>query len=115
MRPVIEIAVKKIQRGLGTLLIDIDGTLTDTPNTHYGWATPDESVIAIVNELYDRGNCIKIFSSRGSSSGIDQRPMTINQLKDWGVNYHELIMNKPSHDLHVDDATITAEELLCII
>ena len=32
--------------------------------------------------------------------------MTINQLKKWKVNYHEVIFGKPSYDIFVDDKSL---------
>ena len=34
------------------------------------------------------------------------RKKTQNQLKNWGLNYHKLIMGKPSYDLFVDDKSL---------
>ena len=50
-------------------------------------------------------------SARGSVSGIDWYEDTKKQLDGWGINYHELIMNKKPHaDLFVDDKAICAME-----
>ena len=32
--------------------------------------------------------------------------MTKDQLKKWKVNYHKLILGKPSYDLFIDDKSI---------
>ena len=63
-----------------------------------------------MNNLYDQGNIIKIFTGRGSSTGIDWRDFTIKQLDSWNVSYHELILGKPVCDIIVDDKAISLRE-----
>jgi len=90
--------------------IDIDGTLCDTEDSDYKNSTPRNDVITKVNQLYDRGNTIKIFTGRGATSGIDWREFTENQLKTWGVKYHELIMGKPKADIFIDDKAVSTKD-----
>jgi hypothetical protein len=111
----IERALKKIEKGNGTLLIDIDGVICSTESNKYDSSEPDENMIALINSLYDKGNIIKIFTARGSSSGIDWESYTKMQLINWGLKYHELIVGKPSCDLIVDDIAIRPDELLDIL
>lgn len=87
------------------LCFDLDGTLcTLTQNSQYETATPFKDVIRRVNKLYSEGHHIKIFTARGCVSKKDWTQQTIKQLNEWGVQYHELIMNsKPHFDLLVDD------------
>ena len=88
---------------------DIDGTICDTPGNDYPSAEPFRDVICKINELYEAGHTIKMFTARGSVSGKDWTEFTIKQLKNWGVSYHELIMNKkPHYDILVDDKAINA-------
>ena len=48
-----------------------------------------------------------MMTARGSTTGIDWTDLTEHQLNKWGVNYHELIMNKKPHaDIFVDDKAI---------
>ena len=87
-----------------TFCIDIDGTLCSITKDHkYYLAEPNINMIACVNDLYDAGHYIKIFTARGMTSGIQFTEITKRQLKEWGVKHHELIMNKPSADVYVDD------------
>ena len=87
--------------------IDIDGTICDERGgRQYSYHQPRYDVISRVNKLYDEGHTIKIFTARGSSSHIDWRFLTEQQLKDWGVRYHELIFGKPSADVYVDDKAV---------
>jgi len=91
---------------------DLDNTLCRTAGTDYESSTPYRDVIKKVNQLYDEGHTIKIFTGRGSTSGIDWRELTENQLKSWGVKYHELIMGKPEADIFVDDRGMNIREFV---
>ena len=92
--------------------VDLDGTLCTNTFGDYQAALPLESAIAKVNSLYDQGNTIKIFTARGSGSGKDWRKVTENQLLNWQVKYHELILGKPEADFYVDDRGINAADWL---
>lgn len=89
-------------RGM-TYCFDIDGTLCTNTEGQYALAEPFRERIAHVNELYRQGHVIKLFTARGSTTGIDWRSLTEDQLALWGVSYHELIMGKPFADIFVDD------------
>ena len=86
---------------------DIDGTLADTPGSNYKKSVPDEAMIALVNELYYKGHYIRILTARGTTSGINWRPLTEQQLKEWGVKYHHL-----EFGLIISDKVTTPEEFL---
>ena len=68
-------------------------------------------MIRIVNRLYDYGNEIVLFTARGYVTKIDWRKETENQMKRWGVRYHELHMGKPNADYYVDDKMLSLEFL----
>tara|TARA_X000000950_G_C13828190_1_gene624928 strand:+ start:864 stop:1094 length:231 start_codon:yes stop_codon:yes gene_type:complete len=61
--------------------------------------------------LYKEGHEIILFSARymGRTNGNVEKAykigykFTFSQLKKWGVNFHTLILGKPSYDLLVDD------------
>jgi len=90
---------------------DIDGTLCDTDGNNYRDAAPYPEAIKEVRRLYDAGHIIKMFTARGTTSKIDWTDLTRDQLEEWRVPYHELIMNvKPSFDIIVDDRAVNAEE-----
>jgi len=76
----------------------------------YSNSIPDYESIKRVNTLYEKGNIIKIFTGRGSATGIDWRDFTMKQLKEWGVCYHELIFGKPVCDIIIDDKAISLKE-----
>lgn len=85
---------------------DIDGTICTTTGLDYSSSIPIPSRIRKINELYETGSVIKLYTARGSKSGIDWRKITENQLFAWGVKYHELHMGKPFADIYVDDKAI---------
>ena len=92
-------------------VFDIDGTLCNiVQDAQYQEAKPIKSRIKIVNQLYEEGNFIKLYTARGSQTGIDWTEITKNQLSNWGLKYHELIINcKPHGDLFVDDKAVNAD------
>ncbi len=90
-----------------TYVFDIDGTICTNTNGEYEDAIPFQEIVDKINQLYESGNTIKMMTARGSTTGIDWTDLTERQLNEWGVNYHELIMNKKPHaDVFVDDKAI---------
>lgn len=92
-----------------TYCFDIDGTICTNTEGAYDEAQPFSDVIAEVNRLHAEGHRIYLYTARGTTTGIDWRPVTEQQLSDWGLNYHELFLGKPTADVYVDDKTITAD------
>lgn len=88
-------------------VIDIDGTIC-TQEQDYSKATPLVNRINRVNELYDAGNTICLFTARGFETQIDWKDITSHQLDKWGVKYHSLLFGKPSGDFYIDDKAINA-------
>ena len=84
---------------------DIDGTICST-NCHYEDAVPKKDIIQRINKLYDSGHKIILFTARGYTSGIDWSRLTKEQIKDWSVKHHELIMGKPSAHFYIDDRAV---------
>ncbi len=102
----------KIKRGGKRFVFDIDGVIAEfNENLDYAHALPNEKMIRIVNRLYDYGNEIVLFTARGYVTKIDWRKETENQMKRWGVRYHELHMGKPNADYYVDDKMLSLEFL----
>ena len=89
---------------------DCDNTLCITQGTDYVNSKPDYGIIEKINKLYEQGNTIKIFTGRGSLSGRDWRELTEKQLKEWGVKYHQLLLNKPPYDVFIDDLAYNVKE-----
>lgn len=88
---------------------DIDGTICDTNDGNYAHALPYRDRIEEVNNLYDEGHKIIMWTARGAQTGINWIPLTISQLKAWGVKYHEL-RPKPYWDFLVDDKAHNAKD-----
>ncbi len=95
------------------VVFDLDGTLCETTKAEYMKAEPIPEAIERVNELFASGVRIIIDTARGSGSGESWQIRTTNQLKEWGVNYHELRCGvKFNADLYVDDRGVSAGEWL---
>ena len=95
-----------------TFYIDIDGTICE----EYGSdgeeirpiiiRLPYKDRIEYVNQLYDEGHYIIYFTARGRKSDRGEfyyRPITEQQLGDWGCKYHELVFKPHDIDIFVDD------------
>jgi glycerol-3-phosphate cytidylyltransferase len=91
---------------------DLDGTIcSSVESSRYEEAVPDNIVVDEINKLVKSGNIVKIMTARGCVSGVDHTELTKNQLADWGVQYHELIMNmKPHAHIFIDDRAINVED-----
>lgn len=91
---------------------DVDGTICNlTEDFGYEYAQPIQEMVDEINRLYDEGHTIKIFTARGQLSGVDWEKFTKEQLKVWGVKYHEYY-TKPAGDFYIDDKAMTPEEFL---
>ena len=82
---------------------DLDGTLCTNTEGEYVTAQPFADRIEKVNELFDNGDHILIYTARGTATGIDWRPLTEEQLARWGLRYHELRLGKPFAHIYIDD------------
>ena len=94
---------------VATYCFDIDGTLCSQETSDYRLAVPNESRIRRVNELFLEGHTIKLFTARGSKSGVDWAEVTKIQVTEWGLLHHELILGKPHADHYIDDKAIHSE------
>lgn len=95
-----------------TFCFDIDGVIAClTPDNDYAKADCHRHTIDAINALYDRGHHIILFTARGYKTGIDWHQTTEDQMKRWGVKYHELKFGKPAADFYIDDRMISVEEL----
>lgn len=92
--------------------VDIDETICITPNSRkYEDAIPIIENIEKINNLYDMGNTIVYWTSRGSRKQIDWYDLTYRQLKSWGAKFNELRVDKPYYDIFIDDKTLRIEEI----
>ena len=93
---------------------DIDGVICITKGRNYSKAKPILKSISKINELYEKGNYIKIFTARYMGRNNDNIKLakkqgykkTLLQLKRWNLKFHKLIIGKPSFDIFVDDKSI---------
>lgn len=94
------------------ICVDIDGVIaTIVPKGRYEEAGPIVHMIASVNQLYDAGHEIVLFTARGSATGFDWQTVTQQQLQSWGVRYDRLLFGKPAADFYVDDKAMLPEGL----
>lgn len=87
-----------------TIYVDIDETICITPDSRdYNYAVPILENIEKINKLYEEGNTIVYWTSRGSRKQINWYDLTYKQLNSWGAKFHELRVDKPYYDLFIDD------------
>jgi len=99
--------------------IDIDGTICEERDPDGVEIRPITKRLSYkdriekINKLYDEGNYIIYYTARGLKSGRGEqhyRPITEQQLKEWGVKYHELCFKGHNGDYFIDDRGINAED-----
>jgi hypothetical protein len=86
----------------------------------YKYCHPIPKMVELVNELYDKGHTIYIYTARGMGQFNGDAKMahdklydlTLNSLNEWGIRHHGLHMGKIHYDLLIDDKSITPEEFL---
>ena len=94
-----------------TICFDLDGVICTNTWGEYSKAKPYEDAILKINDLYNKGVKIIIYTSRYMgrynsdvekvyNHGFD---FTKKQIDDWGLRYHKLLLGKPSYDIIVDD------------
>ena len=96
------------------LCFDLDGVICKTKGNSYHLSKPNKQSIKKINELYQKGNYIKIFTARFMGRSKENKSaaikkgftLTEKQLINWNLDYHELILGKPSYDLFIDDKSI---------
>ena len=93
---------------------DIDNTICETKGKNYKSARPKKEIIKLINQLYEKGHKIKIFTARYMGRNNDNTKIaykqgykkTYSQLKKWKLKFDILIMGKPSFDLIIDDRAL---------
>ena len=101
-----------------TYVFDIDGTICHSIDGDYDNATPIQDRIDKINYLHEQGNKIIFQTARGMGRSKNSTAyahtafyeFTKNQLRKWGLDYHKLVMGKPSYDLFIDDRAINNED-----
>lgn len=82
----------------------------------YRTCRPVPEMIKIVNDCYNRGHTIIIYTARGfkgfhgdiHETYANLYPLTLQQLKDWGVKFHQLVLGKIYYDILIDDKAINS-------
>ncbi len=93
------------------LCFDLDNTICKTSGNKYKQSIPDPGAIKTINELYNKGHTIKIFTARYMGRNNDNIKIankkiysfTLKQLKKWNLKFHKLFVTKPSSDIYIDD------------
>ena len=101
-----------------TYVFDLDGTLCTLVSGNYVDACPLVENIKRVNDLYNDGHTIIIYTARGMGRSSNNSQfanenfynLTANQLEKWNIKYHELFLGKPSGDYYIDDKALKAED-----
>ena len=94
------------------IYVDIDETICLTSeDRRYENSIPVKENIEKINKLYNEGNTIVYWTSRGSRKQIDWYDLTYKQLNEWGAKFHELRVDKPYYDFFIDDKTLRIEEI----
>jgi len=96
------------------ICFDIDNTICKTVGSDYKNSKPIVKNIRFINNLYDNGHTIKIFTARYMGRTNDNivkarqkaKKITLNQLKKWKVKFHRIYFGKPSSDLYIDDKNL---------
>lgn len=96
------------------ICFDIDNVVCKTFKNNYKKSKPLKKNIKKINDLYNKGYYIKLFTARYMGRSNEKKSFakkkgyifTKKQLKFWKVNYHKLIFGKPSYDLFIDDKSI---------
>lgn len=96
-----------------TFCFDIDGVIMNlVQGNDYNLAQPIPETVTLINELYEKGHKIILFTARGYVTKIDWTVVTIEQLNCAGVKYHELMFGKPAADYYIDDRMVDISVLL---
>ena len=109
-----------------TIAFDLDGTLCTRPDgiehlgpKKYNHCVPNQEMINVLNDLYDNGNTILIYTARGMGQfkgnvhkvHIELYELTLASLREWGVKHHGLIMGKIDFDMLIDDKAMGINDI----
>lgn len=89
----------------------------------YNTCLPIKEMIDITNQCYDRGDTVIVYTARGMTSFAGNihdiysnlYDLTKNQLNEWGVKHHQLIMGKAHYDVLIDDKALNSNRIKNIL
>jgi len=109
-----------------TIAFDLDNVICFRPSEYehlgpekYLHCKPYAEMIELINSLYDDGHKIIIYTARGMSQFSGNiveiysklYNQTNDQLKSWGVKYHQLVMGKIHYDVLIDDKALNSQNI----
>ncbi len=100
------------------ICVDLDGTLCNNTYGNYKNAKPILKSIKKINQWYEQGNYILIYTARfmGTYKGNLKKVNEVGynftkmQIDAWGIKYNKLLLGKPHYDLIIDDKSIDYDE-----
>jgi hypothetical protein len=97
--------------GSKRVFVDFDKTITTGEGPPFwsedSYEEPDEEMVEWVNEQYNKGNFIVVWTARPWS----QAQNVAGYLTTWGVKYYGIRCNKGGADIYVDDKCINVKEV----
>ena len=85
------------------IIIDLDGTICTEEKTYSrSLAKPVKGAVEAVNDLFDAGNTIIIYSARS----WQEYEVTQHWLENHNIRYTQLVMGKPIGDVWIDDRAL---------
>lgn len=101
------------------IVFDFDDTISFTKNRDWDNAQPNIKLIEKINELYDCGWVIDIYTARGSISCSTRKEASNkyrSSIEQWlnkhNVKYNSLSFDKPLATYYVDDKAMTPEQFI---
>ena len=100
---------------LKIICFDIDNVICRTNSKKdYAKSTPIKKNIKLINKIYNKGYKVTLYTARfmgrcdGNLTKVKKKiePLTLKQLKRWGVKYHKIYFGKPSFDIFIDDKSL---------
>lgn len=106
------------------IAFDLDDTIcyrdtSDESINKYLQCKPVPEMVEIVNECYESGFEVIIYTARGMLFLDGNRDniyhylydLTREQLDKWGVKYHKVVLGKIFYDILVDDKVLTTDRV----
>lgn len=109
-----------------TIAFDLDDVICFRPDGYedlgplkYSYCQPYKETIELINSLYNDDYKIIIYTARGMSQFAGNiieiysklYNQTSDQLKSWGVKYHQLVMGKIHYDILIDDKALNSHNI----